>query len=218
MEFRIGAISRILPGRTTASSLESKVVATKEASVSSPRLRNSLRRNDPELSGPLSTAITLHSTYSEPKAQKTHLLTETFNEDKAEVPLGEPNRIDLENLRGAVVAVSEEFFRDDPSASLDDLKSRLDSVFGDGFSDLVKPRRVDQFNGKSEIHFEEFTYSKLNRPDQERIQKAVNVAEKNFSFDKTIASRNDVDTFSKTQFTYESNRYALYTPDDDSQS
>ncbi len=92
----------------------------------------------------------------------------------------QPTTSELRHLRASIEDVTNNFLRDNPTASVSDVEAELDDHFGSGFSDIIKISITDLGSGRSEIKIQQSNFNDLDNSEKEIFNRAVSLAQDNF--------------------------------------
>lgn len=92
-----------------------------------------------------------------------------------------PSIAQMRKLRAAVEDVSKTYLRNNPTAEASELETELDGQFGQGFSEIIQVSINDFGSGRSELRIQQTHFSDLDNSEKEVFNRAIALAEDNFS-------------------------------------
>ncbi|MBN8555941.1 MAG: hypothetical protein J0L93_10890 [Deltaproteobacteria bacterium] len=92
----------------------------------------------------------------------------------------DPNQSDATQIRSAIFEISKEYLLVNPQSSTDELKDKIDSVLGEGVSDIFNIRIEDLGAGYSAVQADQVETNDLSEVDKDALKAAAVEARENY--------------------------------------
>jgi len=99
---------------------------------------------------------------------------------KPEKPLSDPTQEDLRDLRDSILKVAKDYASQNVDATEEEVRTEVDSKFGNGISDLLNVRLEDQGAGATKIKVTQVNYKEIGLDKRDLLKEASEFTKQNF--------------------------------------